>query len=78
MKRGRPSGWQLNSRKMQRQEPPESVPTRWDRHLYRLGLLEEDVLKHGVSKDLERWIRANAYSCFIPESVLEMLAIETR
>ena len=77
----KPNGWMIRNR-MQRQEiPVPAVPTRWDRTLFRHSLDEKDalsVLAVGGAPEVAKWVRHNYNNCYVPETILEALGLDSR
>lgn len=79
MKRGRLSGWQLANRKMQRLEIVPSMPTRWDRFLFKHSIDDPMVaLQNGKRSIIREWVHRNHDSAYVPLTVLEELKCKTR
>ena len=75
------NGWQLRNRMQRHEIPVPPVPTKWDRTLYRHSLDEKDalaVLAAGGAPEVAKWIRHNYNNCYIPETILEALGLDSR
>lgn len=79
MKRGRPSGWQLNNMRMQRHEVVPATPTRWERFCY-ANRIDDPMaaLQNGKRKLIIDWVHKHHDNAFIPENVLESIGCSSR
>ena len=79
MKRGRPSGWMLNNRRMQQKELVPVMVTRWERFLWANKIADPLLaLKNGKRKLITEWVHKHHDNAFIPENVLEYLSVTSR